>query len=1218
MALSDRRGSGVKIRGTTTRELILRSLGEGEGSLDLSNRTLSNADAQLLAQKLASSSNLHTLTLYNVKISAPDAVILAKGLEFNDSLRCMSFDHTSIGEVGVVAVAEAVKFSTSLQSLGLASTVTNSHAAAVVASALSMNRSLMMVSLEGNRALGSQGAVRLADSLSVNETLIKVNLSGCGLGDDGIIHVASALASNTVLLELDLSSNDATSSGACHLADAIANKNTTLKSLTLSRVALPLSTLREDFSVCLSDQPLSANLDYPVVMRILKKNTQLRKFCIAQAGMCGFLPDGRGKRTLTGVNELKDLLLSMKLNEKANLVFLDISYNGVQDEEAIIVSEGLSSVCGLVQLYLSGNSFGVKGLSAILNVLPSTLEELCLTENHSIGCMGGKELGDYMSEPKRGMQIKILRIEGCGIGDDGTIGLSKGISKCTMLEELNIEGNGIKNNGKECLGNILLSAPLGWHKLKVFSCDLWSVKPGERSIDLQTSPLPGSSDVRLLCGVIRNNVWLRSLVLDGSNIGSSGLSSLVAILYETTSISRVSLKGCGIEAKSGKLLLDLATNKPGLCLHCPDNPLIGNDVILKLSIAEDRSSTILDNSPEVVRGVNIHFIGPSGSGKTTLCSSLSRGYWASYTEWDLERADDRGAGVPELTTKGLKTDYVLINNEYFHLWDYGGGKASEDIMGATGLLNQPYSIFICCISLLGNKKIQREQLKRSLRLIQTCSRGDPFGLQARAVGIIGSRADKMGNVGAEYLKKLYDSVIEDLAKEQISAGLDPSLPHCVCVLDMDCRKGYSYSIQKLRSELCKAKADLIASGLVQCPKLYQHVERKVSAWRDEGEQAIQWPHFWKRLQRDFCPRLPETTARAIAHGLSVATGIRLVCTRGGCTVKWVLLDPGSIVGEFLGGIYFGNVRQLWEDEIQLRLDSCRIKLSSQDAIAMLLDMGLAAEVLSSTNIEEDRSQSNLTPKKTCNLKDFVLQESHPCHDVMSATFDSGSITEVETPVLTRNIRRIVFPGIWEDNREGLLLNLSPMEALKAPGYEVFLARRLTCSSTMVIPGIFARLQSGLLQRYGASGMIEFGPFRVIATLKGLRIWVHNWDSCILEGSTDMIGSLSCSNDTCGISSDSGSYRIDGNENFSPAPWFDLAITAENSEVAKVELSEMMTLAEEAVSLYPGLYPEIFALSPSVLSSHHKCGGVSADELKRALSMAAPLKSIKELQHEHQV
>ncbi len=1218
MALSNRRGPGARVRGTTTRELILRSLGEGEGSLDLSNRTLSNADAQLLAQKLASSSNFHTLTLYNVKISAPDAVILAKGLEFNDSLRCMSFDHTSIGEVGVVAIAEAVKFSTSLQSLGLASTVTNSHAAAVMASALSMNRSLMMVSLEGNRALGAQGAVRLANSLSVNETLTNVNLSGCGLGDDGITHVASALASNTVLLELDLSSNDATSSGAWHLADAIANKNTTLKSLTLSRVALPLSTLREDSSISLADQPLSANLDYPVVMRILKKNTQLYKLCIAQAGLCGFLPDGRGKRTLTGVNELKGLLLSMKLNEKVDLVSLDISYNGVQDEEAIIVSEGLSSVRGLVQLNLSGNSFGVKGLSAILGALSPTLEELCLTGNRSIGCMGGKELGDYVSEPKRGMQIKILRVEGCGMGDDGTIGLSKGISKCTMLEEFNIEGNGIENNGKECLGNILLSAPPGWHKLKVFSCDLWAVKPGERSIDLKASPLPGSPDVRLLCGVIRNSVWLRSLVLDGTNIGSSGLSSLVAILYETTSISRVSLKGCGIDANSGKLLLDLATNKPGLCLHCLDNPLIGNDVMLKLSVAEARSSTILHNSPEVVRGVNIHFIGPSGSGKTTLCSSLCRGYWASYAQWDLERADDRGAGVPELTTKGLKAENVLINDEQFHFWDYGGGKASEDLMGAAGLLNQPYSIFICCISLLENKKLQREQLKRSLRLVQTCSRGDPFGLQARAVGIIGSRADLMGNVGSEYLKKLYDSVIEDLAKEQISVGLDPSLPHCVCVLDIDCRKGNSHSIKKLRSKLCKAKANLIVSGLVQCPKLYQHVERKVSVWRDEGEQAIQWLHFWKRLQRDFCPRLPETTARAIAHGLSVATGIRLVSTRGGCAVRWVLLDPDSIVGKFLGGIYFENARQLWEDEIQLRLNSCDIKLSSQDAIAILLDMGLAAEVLSGTNVEEDQSQSNLTPKKTCNSTDFASQESHPCHDVKNVTFDPGSITEVEIPVLTRKRRRIVFPGIWDNSREGPLLNLSPIEALKVPGYEVFLARRLTFSSTMVVPGIFARLQSGLLQRYGASKMIDFGSSGVIATLKGLRIWVHNWDGCILEGSTDMIGGISYSNDTGGISSDSGSYRISGNENFSPAPWFDLAITAENFEVAKVELSEIMTLAEEAVSLYPGLRPKIFAFSSSLLSSHHKCGDVSADELERALSMAAPLKSIEELQQEHQV
>ncbi len=1055
-------------------------------------------------------------------------------------------------------------------------------------------------------------------------------------------HVASALASNTMLLKLELRSNDATSIGACQLADAIANNNTTLESLTLSRVALPLSTLREDPSISLANQPLSANLDYPVVMRILKKNTQLRHLSIAQAGMCGFLPDGRGKRTPTGVKELKDLLLSMKLDDRDEFVFLDLSYNGMQDEEAIVVSEGLSSVRGLVQLHLSGNSFGNKGLSAILGVLPPTLEELCLTGNRSIGSMGGKELGDYVGDLTRGIRIKILRVEGCGMGDEGIMGLSRGISKCKMMEELNIEGNGIEDYGKECLGTMLLFGPPGWHKLKVFSCDLWSVKPGERSIDLQSSPLPGSPDVILLCGVIRCNEWLRSLVLDGSKIGSSGLSSLVAILYETTNISSVSLKGCGIDAQSGNMLLGLARNKPGLCLHCSNNPLMGNDVIVKLSVAEARSSTILDNSPEVVRGVNVHFIGPSGSGKTTLCSTLGRGYWASHTQWNLERADDRGAGDPELTTKGLKADNVLINGEFFQLWDYGADKASESLMGSVGLLNLPYSIFICCISLLEHKKIQREQLKRSLRIIQTCAQGDPFGLQARALGIVGSRADQMGNVGAEYLKKLYDSVIGDLAEEQVRVGMDPSLPYCVCVIDVDGRKGNSSSIGQLRSVLCKAKADLIASGLVQCPKLYQHVEQKVSEWRDAGEQAIEWPHFWKRLQRDFCPRLPEITARTIAYGLSVAAGIRLVCTRGGCTVRWVLLDPDNILGKFLGGIYFENARHLWEEEVQLRLDSCGMKLSSQDAIAILLDMGLAAEeVLSDTNIEDDSQNpnNNLTPRKTtCNSTEFISQESssHPFDEAKNVVLDAGSLTAeaaAMTPVLNRK-RRIIFPGIWEKNSmarcEGLLPNFSPMEALKAPGsetFQVFGARRLTFRSAIVVPGIFTRLQSALLQRYGARGLIELGPSRVIATLQGLQVWVHNWDSCILEGSSpipsrlaDVIGRTPKSAAGGGSQSKSRSFIVDGNgkNDFSPAPWFDLAITAENVEVAKVELSEMVALAEEAVSLYPGLHPEIFALSSSLLSSHHKCGGVSADELERALSLSVPLKSIRELQEEHHV
>ncbi len=1215
MAFSPRQGPGVRVRDSTTKELILRCSREGEGTLNLSNRTISPEDAQLLSENLASSSSsFHTITLYNVKMSVEGALILAKGLEFNETLTCLLFDHTSIGEVGIGAVVEAVKFSTSLKRLSLASTVTNSNAAALVANALSTNQSLTSISLESNRALGTQGAEKLAKSFSVHETLTNINLSGCGLGDEGIAHVANALASNTVLLELDLSSNGATNSAACYLADTIANENTTLKSLILSRAALPLSALREDSSINLSGLPLSADLDYPVVMRILKKNESLRKLCIAQAGLCGVLEYGRGKRTLTGVNELKGLLQSRKLNEGVDLVFLDISNNGIQDEEAIVVSEGISSLPGLVHLYLSGNSFGVKGLSAILGVLPPILEELCLTGNRSIGCMGGKELGDSLS---RGMKIKVLKVEGCGIGDDGTIALSNGISKCTTLEELYIEGNDIGNDGKEYLGNILLSAPLGCHSLKVFSCDLWRMKPGERCIDFEASSLPNSSDVHLLCGVIRNNTWLRFLVLDGIQIGNRGLSSLINFLYETTTITSVSLKGCGIDAKSGNRLLELVGNKPGLCLHCPDNPLIYKDVILELSTAEDRVSTILDNSSEVVRGVSVHLIGPSGSGKTTLSLSLCRSYWESYTQWGLERVDDRGAGAPELTTSGFTADSVTINNEHFWLWDYGGCKAPQALMGVAGLLNHPYSIFICCVSLIEKKEVQREQLRSSLRLIQTCSRGDPFGLQARAVFIIGSRTDQMGKVGAEYLEKLYSSVIEDLAKEQSSVGLDPSLPPCICVLDVDCRKSSCTSIQKLRLELCKTKAALIESGLVQCPKLYQYVEQKVSAWRDEGVQAIDWPEFLKRLRRDFYPRLPETTAQAIAHGLSVAAGIRLVSRCAGSVVRWVLLDPQKILGTFLGGIYFENKQQLSEDEIQLRLNTCDIKLSLGNIIAILRDMGLAVRACcgDTDDIELNQAAATLFGLPGPKAAAFIKKSAHRSlllHNVFNISSELKITAEIAKPEETNSMDVIIFPGIWENIRKGPLLSFSPMHALEAPGYEVFVARRIVCKSTAVVPGIFARLQSGLLQRYGDSGMLTFGLCGLTAILKCFRVWVHNWDSCIFQGSTDMIRGIPYPDDT------GSNNKSLGNENFHPAPWFDLGIVADSFEFAKVELSEIMSMAEEAFSLYPGLYPEIFVLSSSLLSFHHKCGDVSAVGLETASSMAVPLKSIEELQQEQKV
>lgn len=111
----------------------------------------------------------------------------------------------------------------------------------------------------------------------------------------------------------------------------------------------------------LSGKQLSANLDYPIICRLIKENPRLARLRLARAGLCGVTAAGRGRRSIWG---LRTLSLTLEVCP-ARLVVLDLGHNFLDDDGAVELARGLEKNTVLRSIVLQGNSIGTKVESVV-------------------------------------------------------------------------------------------------------------------------------------------------------------------------------------------------------------------------------------------------------------------------------------------------------------------------------------------------------------------------------------------------------------------------------------------------------------------------------------------------------------------------------------------------------------------------------------------------------------------------------------------------------------------------------------------------------------------------------------------------------------------------------------------------------------------------------------------------------------------------------------
>ncbi|MBW8310049.1 MAG: patatin-like phospholipase family protein, partial [Candidatus Paracaedibacteraceae bacterium] len=270
---------------------ILRLLNSGNEriGLNLSNTTISSADARAFALALQSNTDLTYLNLFWDKTGAANIQALERILKDNTTLTSLNLRGNKIGNEGVQVLALALKDNTTLKYLDLIANEIDEIGAQALALALKNNKTLTSLKL-GHNKIGAGGMQALVPILHSNPTLTSLDLLGNKVGNEGLQVLALVLKDNTTLKSLGLIANEISDEGAQALASTL-QFNITLTSLELNLNKIDLGGAQA-FAKALQDNTTLTSLNLfgnqidalgvQALAKALKKNTTLTSLVLEE------------------------------------------------------------------------------------------------------------------------------------------------------------------------------------------------------------------------------------------------------------------------------------------------------------------------------------------------------------------------------------------------------------------------------------------------------------------------------------------------------------------------------------------------------------------------------------------------------------------------------------------------------------------------------------------------------------------------------------------------------------------------------------------------------------------------------------------------------------------------------------------------------------------------------------------------------------------------
>ena len=432
--------------------------------LDLRATTLGGKGAGMkaLIRLLFKNETIRSLDLSSNSLKAAGAIEFSSALIYRNQLHDLNLGRNEIGPEGVRAIANVLTEDGALQGY--------CH--------------LKRLTLDWNQ-IGDEGAILLANSLERNSTLQYLDLSGNFIGSLGAVQLANTFTINFCLREVLLNDNNIDDEGAFALAQALGRRNSTIDNLSWQNN--PRMSERGDF---LLDHVFQYRESLTTWLGDVKNDVKADS--LMSINWWTLSPD-------YVITDWEVTFLAQALARYNPLMLQSIYLLGehITDESILSLCENyIGENPPLQRLYMKGLSLGTHGITSLKSAL-------CTNST-----------------------LRILSITQCGLtGANGASNLAVALKHNSTLERINLQGNGMDDEGFESLWEAINPRDKNPHSSLV-------------ALNVSNNLL---TDVAMAVMAEAGDVTLQDLYLDGNQITDRGAFDLGKAIMDSTTLKMLTV-----------------------------------------------------------------------------------------------------------------------------------------------------------------------------------------------------------------------------------------------------------------------------------------------------------------------------------------------------------------------------------------------------------------------------------------------------------------------------------------------------------------------------------------------------------------------------------------------------------------------------------------------------------------------------------------------------
>ena len=354
----------------------------------------------------------------------------------------------------------------------------------------------------------------LLDDLIYSHNCTVLNLTGCGIDDNTASILAYRLMSTNLKI-LDLSCNRIGDSGATHLTKMVNScKKLGKLNLTFNRISNESATALASIGMC--------NVYFDTLI------------------FSGCAIGDSGVESLLGVID-SIVLTSKTVQCYSDVHVLDISFNNISCHGAKAISSCLTN---LEELNISSNNIEAEGAKDIASCLSHDRVYKLNISRNNISSSGAKAIANALKHLAEPFYLTKLDISYNNIGYEGCKAISAALNHCNCLEELNISGNDIGEDGACVLASSVCNFAQCLHMLDVSSNNI-----GSNGVNAIANALEHCTHLEELSvhntigdsSVCKFALCLHKLDISSNNIGSNGVNAIANALEHCTHLEELSV-----------------------------------------------------------------------------------------------------------------------------------------------------------------------------------------------------------------------------------------------------------------------------------------------------------------------------------------------------------------------------------------------------------------------------------------------------------------------------------------------------------------------------------------------------------------------------------------------------------------------------------------------------------------------------------------------------